>query len=139
MSSIDLSTLIKTESAFNLQEITTDTTTAGNIIDTAGCESLDFVFLAGTITNGVFTPVIEYGDDPGLSDATPVPNDFLIGTLADAVISGSADSNSTRRIGYVGEKRYVRSIEVSSGTASGFVAAVAIKSAPRTAPTAVDA
>jgi len=138
MSSIDLSTLIKTESAFNLQEITTNTTTAGNIIDTAGFESLDFVLLAGTITTGVFTPVIEDGDDSGLSDAAAVADDFLIGTEVAAVISGSGASDSTRRIGYVGKKRYVRLSEVSSGTASGFVAAVAIKSAPRTAPTAVD-
>ena len=138
MSSIDLSTLIKTESAFDLQEITSDTTTAGNIIDTAGSESLDFVLLAGAITTGVFTPVIEDGDDSGLSDAAVVTDDFLIGTEAAAIINSSDSSNSTRRIGYVGKKRYVRLSEVTTETGNGFIAAVAIKGAPRTAPTAAD-
>jgi hypothetical protein len=49
--------------AFNTQSITTDTTTAGVIIDTQGYSSLLFVMQSGTLTDGTYTPSIGYVGD----------------------------------------------------------------------------
>lgn len=105
----------------DFQNITTDTTTVGNIIDTAedpGYNSLEFLFLSSTITDGTYTPLIEDGEDPGLSDASPVADSGLIGTEAEAAFV-AADDDLVKRIGYIGGKRFVRASLVSTGTSSG--------------------
>jgi hypothetical protein len=139
MASIDLSSRIKTETAFDNQTITSDTTTNGNIIDMQGFFGLTFVSLAATLTLGDFTPLIEHGDDPALSDAAAVEDDFLIGTEAQAAYTGGLGDNTTRRIGYVGKKRYIRLSYVTTNSADGTLGAIAIKSPARREPTAVDA
>jgi hypothetical protein len=139
MASIDLSSRIKTESAFNIQVITSDTTNNGNIIDMQGFFGLTFVSLAAGLAAGNFTPLIEHGDDPALSDAVAVEDDFLIGTEEQAAYTGGLGDNTTRRIGYVGKKPFVRLSYVTTGSASGTLGAIAIKSSARREPTAVDA
>lgn len=139
MSSRDIHNNIKTESAFDIQAITTDTTTVGNIIDTAEFSGLEFILFASTLTTGDFTPLIEDGDDAALADAAAVVDDFLIGTEAEASYIGGLGDDTTRRIGYVGKKRYVRLSIVSSNTANGTLGAIAVKGFPGTAPTANDA
>lgn len=121
--------------AFNTTVISTDTTTNGNIIDSAGFYSLEFVLLAGTLTTGTYTPVVEHGDDPALSDAAVVPTDFLLGTLADATFAVT-DDDAAKRIGYVGHKRYIRLSITSASSAAGTMSAIAIEGDPRHAPTA---
>lgn len=124
--------------AFNTQSITTNTTTAGVIIDTQGCNSLLFVIQSGTLTDGTYTPLIEYGDDSGLSDAAAVPDDQLNGTEAGAAFADT-DDNATKSIGYVGDKRYVRLSIVSASTTSvggGTLSAVALRGTPTIAPVA---
>lgn len=101
--------------------INSDTTTVGIIIDTAespGYNSLEFLFLSATITDGTYTPLIEHGDDPALSDAAPVPDNQLVGTEAAAAFV-AADDDKVKRIGYVGNKRFVRASLVSIGTTAG--------------------
>lgn len=121
--------------ALETQAITTDTTTNGEIIDTQGFESVEFVALSGTLTDGDYLPLVEDGDDASLSDAAAVSDDFLLGTEADAAFAAT-DDNTVKRIGYVGHKRYVRYSVVSSSTSSGgTLSAVALLGRPRTAPT----
>lgn len=104
--------------AFDIQAITTDTTTDGDIIDTQGFDSLLFAILAGTLTDGTYTPFIEDGDDSGLSDAAAVSDTFLTNTEADTAFAAT-DDNTSKTIGYVGGKRYVRLALVSASTSSG--------------------
>ena len=123
------------KNAFDVQAISSDTTTNGDIIDTNGFESVCFVFQSGTLTDGTYTPLIQDGDDSGLSDAAAVADADLVGTEADAAFAAT-DDNEVRRIAYVGSKRYVRFNVVSASTTTGgTVGAVAVLGHPLGAPT----
>ena len=145
MPQLDLHNIVKNSQALNIQSITTNTTTVGNIVDTNGYEGCEFVFDSGVLdATTVFTPLIEYGDMPDLSDATPVPLQWLIGTInvveplpsygtpisdpiGDVTFNGVADSNKPKRIGYVGHKRYVRVSEVTTlATTGGIIGCVCL-------------
>ena len=118
MADKDLKNSVISKVALNIQAISTNTTTAGAIIDTLGYESVTFVLQSGTLTDGAYTPLIEDGDNSGLSDAAAVADDFLLGTEAGAAFA-LTDDNTTKRIGYVGKKRYVRVSVVSTSVSSG--------------------
>lgn len=136
---IDLHHDINTEVAFDVALIDSDTTTAGNIIDTKDYHSLEFILFTSTVSDGDYAPKVEDGDDPALSDAAEVDSDFLLGTVAEASFTADTDDNKTRRIGYVGKKRYVRLSIVSTDTSSGAtLGAVAVKYLPIHAPTSAD-
>lgn len=121
--------------AFDIQAITTDTTTVGNIIDTEGFDSFSFLLLSGTLTDGTFTPLIEDGDDSGLSDAAAVSDTFLEVSEADTAFTASED-NTSKTIAYVGNKRFIRLSIVSASTSSGgTIGAVALLGHPGVAKT----
>lgn len=115
----DLASDIKESTALDPATIGSDTTTNGNIIDTQGYESLTFLFHVGTVTDGDYTPLIQEGDDSGLSDAAAVADADLIGTEAGAAFTDDTDDNATSKIGYAGDKRYVRFNVVSTNTTTG--------------------
>lgn len=124
----------KVSNALDTQAITTDTTTAGDIIDTAGYSSLLFAIQSGTLTDGTYTVLIEEGDDSGLSDAAAVADADLTNTESSASFAAT-DDNTVTKIGYVGSKRYVRLSLVSASTSSGgTLGAIAIQGSPITAP-----
>ena len=99
------------------QTIATDTTTAGEIIDTAGFTALEFFLLSGTVTDGAYAVSLQHGDDSGLSDVTAVSAEETLGDADFAL----ADDDTAKRIGYIGKKRYVRLSVVSTATTSGGV------------------
>lgn len=123
--------------ALDQQQITTNTTTVGNIIDIQqepGFNSLEFFILSGVLTDGAYVLLLEHGDDPALSDAAPVPDDDLTNLESTADFADS-DDQTAKRIGYVGGKRYVRPSIVSSGVSSGgFFTIMALLGHARTAP-----
>lgn len=121
--------------ALAVQDITTNTTTVGAIIDTAGFESLEFAITSGTITDGAYALLLEEGDDPGLSDAAAVPADNVLGSLVGFV---AADDDTVKRVGSIGKKRFHRLSVVSTGTTTGGTnfTATAIKGHPHSAPVA---
>ena len=122
--------------ALNTSSISSDTTTNGDIIDTAGFESILFVIQSGTLADGTYTPLIQEGDDSGLSDASAVADADLTNTEASVAFAAS-DDNAVKSIAYVGSKRYVRLNIVSASTSSGgTVSAVAVKGNPISAPAA---
>ena len=124
----DLHNNIKAETAFNTSAISSDTTTSGNIIDMQGFGSIEFVIQSGTLTDGTYTPLIQEGDESNLSDATAVGDADLLGTEADAAFIASED-NTVKKVGYIGNKRYVRlSIVSASTTSGGTISAVSVKS-----------
>lgn len=114
--------------ALAIQAITTDTTTAGAILDLANVEAIEFLIAAGVLTDGAYAVLIEHGNDSGLSDAAAVADAQLLGT---ELLAGFAltDDNKVSRIGYIGNKRFVRlSIVSSSTTTGGTLGAVAVLS-----------
>ena len=112
----DLHNNVDDRMALDLAAITTDTTTVGNIIDTVGFESIEFVALLGVITDGAYAFKIEDGDDSGLSDAADVDSSLLLGALTGFI---ATDDQSTKRVGCIAKKRYVRLSIVSTGTTAG--------------------
>ena len=109
--------------------VTDNTALVSQIIDKNGFEGLAFCILTGALADAdaTFTTLVEHGDAADLSDAAAVPDTQLTGTEADASFA-FADDDSTRKIGYVGSKRYVRLTVTPAGNAgSAFVAAVAVK------------
>ena len=133
----DIHNNITPQVALNYSNITTSTTTAGNVIDTKGYGAVEFLVYSGTITDGTYTPLIEEGDAANLSDAAAVADANLLGTEAGAALTGSND-NAVKRVGYrVGNYRYVRlSIVSTSVTSGGNVGALVILGNPDLAPTA---
>lgn len=127
----DLHDNIDERTALNQQTINTDTTTAGVIIDTAGYESLEFILQTGAVSAGDVTPLLQDGDDSGLSDVAAVAADFRLGNLVtlDA-------ANGVTRVGYVGKKRYVRLSAVSDNSANLIAGAIAVLGHPHSAPVA---
>lgn len=124
------------KAALNLQAITTNTTTVGAIIDTAGFESLTYTIQAKTITDGTYDIVLEEGDDSGLSDAAVVPTDQVLDALPQFV---AADDNAVKRVGDIGKKRYHRLSIVSTGVTTGVdsIGAVGVLGHAKVMPTAV--
>jgi hypothetical protein len=102
-------------------------TEVGKIIDTDGAEGLELIIQSGVITTGTFTPKIEDGDDPALSDAADVDSSLLIGTIADATFAVT-DDDTVKKIGVVNHKRYVRLTLTGASTPNGLLGATAIKS-----------
>lgn len=120
--------------AFDIQLINSDVTTEGDIIDTVGFDAFSFVLLSGTLTAGTFTPIIEDGDDSGLSDKADVSDTFLTNTEADTAFTASED-NTSKTIGYVGNKRFIRLKILSTSSADGTIGAVALLGNPGIAKT----
>lgn len=118
---------------------TDNTPIVSNIIDMRGYESLVFAISLGANTdaNATFAVLVEESDASNMSGQNAVADEYLNGTEALAGFQFD-DDNETRKIGYVGTKRYVRLTITPTGNDSGniFVAAVAIMGAPSRQPTA---
>ncbi len=111
------------ETAFTQQTISSATTTAGEIIDTLNFNICEFIVQTGTITTGTsYTVTLEEGDDSGLSDAAAVSAEETLGSAVFII----TDDDTTKRIGYIGKKRYVRMSIVSVGTVSGVMGAAVL-------------
>lgn len=117
----EMASEIKQLNAFDIQTISSDTTTNGDIIDLQGFDSCTFLFQTGTVTDGDYTVLIQEGDDSGLSDAAAVADADLTATEASVSFTADTDDNVVSKIGYIGSKRYVRFNVVSANTTSGAV------------------
>jgi hypothetical protein len=89
--------------------VNVNTPIVSSIIDTAGYEGVTLVLITGTETDAdaTFTALLEDGDQANLSDNSAVSAQNTVGTAALASFTFASD-NVTRKIGYVGPKRYVR-------------------------------
>lgn len=116
-----------------------DTTAqVGQIIDRQGFRSLEYVIATGSIASAsaTFTVLLEESDDSGMSGSNAVADADLLGT---ELLAGFQfdDDNETRKLGYVGDKRYTRLTITPVGNASAaLLSAVAILGNPELAPTA---
>jgi hypothetical protein len=102
-------------SAFNAATISSATTTAGIEID-RGSDDLCFLIHPASVgaSTDLVAPLIEHSDVSG-SGYTTVPADFLSGTIAGASFTNVED-NGRKKIGYLGNKRYVRLSFVTTGS-----------------------
>ncbi len=93
-----------------------------------GFKSLVWLIVLGEIADVdvTFTVLMEDGDDSGLSDAADVIDAQMDPTEAVAAPLFSSD-DTIRKIGYVGEKRFVRlTITPAANTGNIFLAIVAL-------------
>lgn len=119
---------------------TNNTAIVATIVDRLGYDSLTFAIVTGTNTDvdATFAVLVEDGNDNDLGDdGAAVADEHLVGTEALAGFT-FADDVECRKIGYVGNKRYVRLTITPTGNDSGniFVAAVAVLGRPHSMPTA---
>ncbi len=121
---------------------TDNTAYVGQIIDMRGFKSVVFAILVGVNTDAdaTFTVLIEESDDSGLSGSNTVADVNLDPTEAIASFD-FADDDSVRKIGYTGEKRYVRMTITPANNDSGniFIAATAIMGDSDRRPTTAQA
>jgi hypothetical protein len=99
------------------------------IIDRAGYESALLVIVNGALTDAgcVVSVKLEHGDDSGLSDAVAVPAgqyqfDTRLDATPEAGFQGAydqSDDNVSFKIGYLGDKRYIRLTLSPVGNAAG--------------------
>jgi hypothetical protein len=118
--------------------VTDNTASVSAIIDTRGYESLTFLLQSGSLADAdaTFTVLVEDGNASNLSDAAAVVDAELLGTEALASFT-FADDSKTRKIGYVGHKRYVRlTVTPANNTGNAFITAIALLGHPNIHPTA---
>lgn len=114
-----------------------NTAWVSQIIDRQGYEALEFLILTGALpdADATFAVTMDHGDAANLSDAAAVDASLIVGTLAAAGFIFS-DDDKVKKVGYVGDKRYVRlTITPAANASASLYAAVAILGAPRHAPT----
>lgn len=132
----DLHNQIECRRAISPASVADNTAQVSQIIDRANFESLEFVIATGSIADAdaTFTVLVEHGDASNLSDAAAVDDTELLGTEAGASFQFD-DDNETRKIGYIGAKRYVRlTITPANNASAAVLAAVAILGSPRNLP-----
>lgn len=115
-----------------------NTAMVGAIIDRQGFDSLEFAVTLGTITTAgtTYTASMDEGDAANLSDASAVAAADLIGTLALASFVDT-EINTTKKVGYKGNKRYVRLTMTPAGnTGASTMHAIAILGAASLKPVA---
>lgn len=116
--------------------ISSNTATNGAIIDTQGFLAAEWYVVSGTITDGTYVLSLQDGDASNLSDAAAVDSEQVFGAGTNFV---AADDSVCKRIGYHGNKRYVRLVITSTGvTTGGAFSAVAVVASPLHAPVAND-
>ncbi len=116
-------------------QVITTSAVNGSIIDTLGYNTLEFVVTAGTVTDGTsYTVSLTEGDAANLAGGNAVAAGDILGTLP---VFAATDDNVTKRVGYIGAKRYVRlTITPVGATSGGTFSGVALLGHPLVAPTA---
>lgn len=118
--------------------VTDNTAQVSAIIDLQNYDSCTFVITTGTLADAdaTFAVTMDHGNAANLSDAAAVTANDLVGTLALAGFN-FGDDGETRKVGYVGSRRYVRlTVTPTGNTGNAPLAAIALLGHPRIAATA---
>lgn len=132
----DLYSNISIQRAISPVSVADNTAQVSQIIDRAGYDSLVFAIALGSIADAdaTFTVLIEDGDNSALSDNAAVADAELNGLESAASFQFDSD-NLTKKIGYVGAKRYVRmTITPANNASAALMSAVAILANPQQSP-----
>lgn len=133
----DLMNKIHVARAISPVSVADNTAQVSQIIDRQGYESVTFAIATGSLADAdaTFAVLVEEGDAANLSDAAAVADADLLGTEALAGFT-FGDDDETRKIGYIGSKRYTRlTITPAANAAAAVIAAVAILGHPQIVPT----
>lgn len=136
----DLSSKVHIKPAIAPAAARTDNTAiVSAILDTYGYGAAMLALVTGTETdtNATFAVLLEESNDSGMSGAAAVADGDMIGTELLAGFQFDDDVES-RKLGYIGNKRYIRATITPSGNDSGniFLAGVWVLGLPNSAPTA---
>jgi len=137
MKNLDLHNKLEFRRAISPVSDADNTALVSQIIDRQGFSGLEFVIATGSVADAdaTFTVLVEDGDVSDLSDNAAVADAQLLGT---ELLAGFQfdDDNETRKIGYIGNKRYVRLTITPGGNASAaLISAVAVLGGADSAPT----
>jgi hypothetical protein len=119
---------------------TTGTGQTGKVVDTLGYEGVEIIASYGSITatNAVFTLTIKEGDVTGtmtsVADANLISTELLAGVGATGTRTSGVSKNVSKRIGYIGGKRYVSASIKSTVTAAPPVSTTVLLGRPRHGP-----
>lgn len=138
----DLHNHIDVERILHPQAKTTIAMQLGKVVDLRGYEGCEIVFNYGSITatDATLTPLVKDGDVTGT--LTSVADTYLLGTEAGAGIAAgtprtsNSNKNVSKRIGYIGGKRYITAGLSSTVTAATVVSIECIKHTPARQPVA---
>lgn len=134
----DLHNNLHFKRAISPVSVADDTAQVSEIIDRAGYGSLEFAIQLGSLAdaNATFAVLVEDGDASNLSDAAAVVDAELLGT---ELLAGFQfdDDNEPRKIGYIGNKQYVRLTITPTGNGSAaLISALAVLGHASLVPTA---
>ena len=132
----DLHNNIKVSRAISPVSEAGTTPLVSQILDTANFNANELLIATGSIADAdaTFTVLIEEGDVSNLSDAAAVADADLLGTEAQAGFQFD-DDNETRKIGYIGTKRYIRAtITPVANASAALLSAVWVQAGARVAP-----
>ena len=130
----DLMNQIDVKRAISPASVADNTAQVSQIIDVRGYDSLTFLIATGSLADAdaTFTVLVEHSDAANMSGAEAVPDSMLLGTEALASFQFD-DDDKCRKIGYVGDKRYVRmTITPAANASAALLSAVAVLGALRT-------
>jgi hypothetical protein len=138
MKSLDLYNKLSVARAISPVSVADNTAQVSQIIDRQGFSGLMFAINLGSIADAdaTFVALVEHGDDAALADAAAVPDAELNGTELLAGFQFDSD-NGVRKVGYAGNKRYVRlTITPAANASAALIGAVAILGGAADAPVA---
>jgi hypothetical protein len=133
----DIANNVNLKPAFSpVAAVITNTVQTSTILDTYGFGSSMLALVTGTLSGaGTFTVAFNESNDPAMAGANAVAAVDMTGTTALASFDFSGN-NVCRKIGYIGNKRYVQATITPAGnTGNLFVAGVWILGRPVKAPT----
>ena len=140
MNNNDMQSNIRTKHVINVA-IGANGTLTGKIIDRKGYSGVEFVLGYGavTTTGTIATVVVKEGDATGsmtsVADSNLLGTEALASLLATTPRTSGVAQNVSKRLGYIGNKRYVQVNVVKTGTTSVGVCSVqAILFNPESAP-----
>lgn len=133
---MDIHNSIKVSRAISPVSVADTTAQVSQILDTANFAANELLIATGAIADAdaTFTVLIEEGDNSALSDAAAVADADLLGTEVLAAFQFD-DDNETRKIGYIGAKRYIRAtITPVNNASAALLSAVWAQAGARVAP-----
>lgn len=122
--------------------LTTTVAAGAKIVDLAGYQGCEFFITYGTrtTTGASVTPIMKEGSVTGtltsVADADLLGTEAAAGVVAAASLVSGTHKNAIKRIGYIGNKRYVTLQPVPAGSTSFIAGVTVVLGKPINAPTA---
>jgi hypothetical protein len=116
--------------------IATDTTTVGLEIDRKGYSAIEFFLATGVVTDGDYSLILTECATSG-GTFTAVDDADLLGL--EPAYTADADDAKIGRVGYIGNKRFLKATVLSANTTTGaLITVIAVAGKPHFAATAAN-